>query len=154
MICKDSDLKSFEMYERTARSIFALLVVVVHVLFVSFCAVYLQDRITRTATYLSTMAVFLPVFGIYVGVVVKSLGVTRGPRGRKVSNVFTIIMFVLFLAYVSGNIFVVLSFDSGFISSEDMLPGAIAVIEAAFGGFFTTMFLSLFGQDSVAASDN
>lgn len=134
------------MYERTARSVFALTVVAAHVFFVSLAAVFLQDRITKAATYVSTLAVFLPVFGIYVGVVVKQIGSTVGPRGHQVSAVFLLLMSTLFSAYVAGNAFVLYSYNNGFIESEDMLPGAIALVESAFGGFFTTLFLTLFGE--------
>ncbi|MBN8187697.1 hypothetical protein JF540_13455 [Salipiger thiooxidans] len=136
------------MYERTARAVFAILVVIVHVVFVSFCAVYLQARITKFATYVSTIAVFLPVFGIYVGVVVKSVGISKGPRGRKVSGVFLALMVILFAAYVAGNAFVLWSYETGFIGTEDLLPAAVALVESAFGGFFTTLFLTLFGQEA------
>ena len=141
------------MYERTARAVFAILVVIVHVVFVSFCAVYLQARITKIATYVSTIAVFLPVFGIYVGVVVKSVGISKGPRGRKVSGVFLALMVILFAAYVAGNAFVLWSYETGFIGSEDLLPAAVSLVESAFGGFFPTLFLTLFGQGQDAERD-
>lgn len=136
------------MYTRTARSVFAILVVVSHVVFVSICAVYLQDRVTKLETYLSTMAVFLPVFGIYVSIVVKSVGISKGPRGKLVSGTFLTLIFVLFVAYVAGNLFVLRAYGSGFIPTEDYLPAAFALVETAFGGFFTTLFLTLFGQDA------
>lgn len=135
-----------DMYERSARSVFAVIVVLSHIVFVSIAAVFLQNRITKIETYLSTLAVFLPVFGIYVGVVVKQISSITGPRGSKVNSVFLFIMTTLFVAYGAGNAFVIYSYNSGFIASEDMLPGAIALVESAFGGFFTTMFLTLFGD--------
>lgn len=135
------------VYQRTARSFFAILVVLAHVVFVSVCAVFLQDRITSLETYLSTMAVFLPVFGIYVGIVVKATGIRKGPRGPKVSGTFLTLMGLLFVAYLAGNIFVLRGYGSGFIASEEMLPAAFALVETAFGGFFTTLFLTLFGEE-------
>ena len=134
------------MSTRSARAFFAILVVLVHVVFVSYCAIYLQTRITKPETYFSTIAVFLPVFGIYVGVVVKSVGTSKGPKGPNVSGTFLALITILFIAYACGNAFVLYSYGSGFISTEDLLPGAIAIVEAAFGGFFTTLFLTLFGQ--------
>ena len=141
------------MYQRSARALFALLVVIAHVAFVSFCAVDLQSRITKIETYVSTIAVFLPVFGIYVGVVVKSVGLGKGPRGRKVSGLFLALMSILFVAYVAGNGFVLWSYETGFIGSEDLLPAAVSLVESAFGGFFTTLFLTLFGQGQDAERD-
>lgn len=133
------------MYLRTARTTFALLVVISHVALVTYCAIFFQDRITKFPTFVSTLSAFLPVFGIYVGVVVKEVSLKKGSRGHKVNTAFILIMAILFLAYALGVFLVIRSYETGFIETEDMLPGAIALVEAAFGGFFTTMFLTLFG---------
>lgn len=141
------------MYLRSARTTFALLVVLSHVALVTYCAIFFQDRITKFPTFISTLSAFLPVFGIYVGVVVKEIGVRKVSRGHKVNSAFLMIMAILFLAYGLGIFLVIRSYETGFIETEDMLPGAIALVEAAFGGFFTTMFLTLFGVSGKGDSE-
>ncbi len=85
--------------------------------------------------------------------VVKSVGLGKGPRGRRVSGLFLALMSILFLAYVAGNAFVLWSYETGFIGSEDLLPAAVSLVESAFGGFFTTLFLPLFGQGRAGEGD-
>ncbi|NIY99256.1 hypothetical protein HC022_24505 [Salipiger sp. HF18] len=34
------------------------------------------------------------------------------------------------------------------LGTEDLLPAAVSAVESAFGGFFTTLFLTLFGQEA------
>lgn len=132
------------MYERTVRSLYSMLVVALHIAVVAFSAFYLKNRITLIENYVSTMAVFLPVFGTYVGIVVGDIQLTSGPSGKIVSWTFITILSVLLLAYVLGIAFVMYLFGTGFIKSESSLPAAISVVEAAFGGFFTSLFLTLF----------
>lgn len=133
------------MRTRTLREIMSLLVVVSHIALIFFALVVLSGRITDTDTLLSTMAVFLPVFGVYVGVVAKTITVGRGPLGKKVSPVFVAIMLLLLIAHALGAVSIIVGFASGVISSEEVLPGYISLLEAAFGGFFSLMFFSLFG---------
>jgi hypothetical protein len=129
------------------------LVVASHVLLVGFAAFFLQARITAIETYLSTLAVFLPVFGTYLSIVVKSVGMSRGPRGKLVSSTFISLMLILFVAYSLGIVFVLYSYATGFIGTEEALPGAIGLVEAAFGGFFTTLFVTLFGGEEPPQKD-
>ncbi len=132
----------------TVKSTFSFLIVIVHVMFVAFCALYLRDKITKFETYISTITVFLPIFGIYVGIIVKNIKLNNIPSEERVSPTFVGILSVLFVAYLIGNILVLYGYGSGFITSEDLLPGAISIVEAAFGGFFTSLFLTLFAVKS------
>jgi hypothetical protein len=132
------------IFVHQARSFFAILTVALHVFFVGFCAIILQNRITDSETYFSTISVFLPVFGIYVGIVVKNIKLSPETDETAVSKTFIAIMMIILVAYFSGNIFVLYSYLDGFIVKEESLPGAIAFVEAAFGGFFTALFITLF----------
>jgi hypothetical protein len=132
-----------------ARGFFSILVVVAHIVFVFYCAFFLKDRITKFETYLSTLACFLPVFGVYVSIVVKNIDLKPVERSQPVSTLFLILAGVLFVAYVVANVAVVYAYGIQFIRTEDLLPAAFATVEAAFGGFFTTLFLTLFGVSSL-----
>lgn len=131
------------IYQREARSAFSVAVVICHILLIFFAAYLLSTRITNVETYLSTLGVFLPVFGVYVGIVVLNISVSRGPRGKKVSRTFMIIISALFIAYLACIVSILLAFRSNFIQDENLLPGALAFAEAAFGAFFTSIFLKL-----------
>ncbi|QBF33854.1 hypothetical protein CFI11_21940 [Thalassococcus sp. S3] len=123
-------------------------VVTLHILFVLGAAVYLRNYVTDFGTYVSTLAVFLPVFGAYVGIVVQDLGVERQRSTKKASSAFVYIVFALLAAYCVGIIFVVTGFTSGFIVDEQSLPAAVAAVETAFGAFLTTCFFKLFKDES------
>jgi hypothetical protein len=125
----------------------SIIVVVSHVALIYFALVFLSSRITNSDTLISTIAVFLPVFGVYVGVVVKTIAIGRGPLGRKVNPVFIVIMLLLLAAHAAGAVLIVLGFSNGLLPSEEALPAYISLLEAAFGGFFSLMFFSLFGFD-------
>lgn len=129
------------------RAISGVSVVFVHVVFIFFCAIYLKPRITSIETYISTVAMFLPVFGVFVGVVVKNIKLTPDVDDGVVSGAFMSIFVLLFLAYIVGNIFVIYLYGIQYISNESLLPGAIALIESAFGCFFTTLFLTLYQKN-------
>lgn len=131
------------VWEREARAMFSVAVVACHILLVFFAAYYLSGRITKFETYLSSLGAFLPVFGVYVGIVVQNISVSRGPRGKKVSNPFLFIMTALLASYLACVVSILLAFGSNFIQGEDALPAALAFAEAAFGAFFTTIFLKL-----------
>lgn len=73
-----------------------------------------------------------------MGIVVKNLQLRRGPIGEKVNPSFTIVLVMLLAAYVAGIVFVVEGYKSGVLTSERLLPGAIGLVEAAFGGFLVT----------------
>jgi hypothetical protein len=127
------------------RSVFSILVCLTHIVFVFFCAFYLHSRVTKMETYFSTLATFLPIFGVYLGIVVKSLKLEKSSAPERIDNTFLAVLFILFLAYLAGNTAVIYAYGTDVIPSEDLLPGAIGLVEAAFGGFFTTLFLTLFG---------
>jgi hypothetical protein len=133
------------MYARDVRTLFAFLVVLSHIGLIGFCAVYFQTVITKPEIYLTAIAIFLPLFGTYVGIVVGNLKMAIGGRGGRVSWTFTIMMLIFWLAYLCGVLFVIYSYDTGFIRNEDMFVACLAVVETAFGGFFTSLFLTLFG---------
>lgn len=129
------------------RSLLAMSVVTLHILFVLGAAMYLRSYITDFGTYVSTLAVFLPVFGAYVGIVVQDLGVEREQSRRKASGAFVYIVFALLAAYCVGVVLVLTGFTSGFIASEQSLPAAVATVETAFGAFLTTCFFKLFRDE-------
>ena len=109
---------------------------------------YLRSYITNFSTYISTLAVFLPVFGTYVGIVVQDLKVEEQRSSRKASSSFIYIIFALLAAYCVGIILVVKGFTSGFIQNEQSLPAAVAIVEASFGAFLTTCFFKLFKEET------
>lgn len=133
--------------QRQLREFMAITVVALHIVLVFYVILILPSRITNQDTLASTIGAFLPVFGIYVGIVVKNLQLRRGPIGEKVNPSFTIVLVMLLAAYVAGIVFVVEGYKSGVLTSERLLPGAIGLVEAAFGGFFSSLFFTLFGVD-------
>lgn len=137
------------MTRRALREIAAVSVVGLHILLVFYIFISLSTRVTEVETLMSVAGAFLPVFGIYVGVVVKNAELRRGPKGPSVSGNFTLLLGLLFFAYVLGVVAVVESYKAGIIASEKLLPGAISFVEAAFGGFFSVLFLKLFGVEDV-----
>ena len=130
-----------------ARSVFSIVIVVLHIAFVFGAALSLAPFVTSPETYYSSLSAFLPVFGVYLGVVVEAL--RDGRRAESVELVeptYIFVMSALLAAYTLGNIFVVYGFITGFIVSEESLPGAIGIVEAAFGGCFSTLFFRLLGR--------
>jgi drug/metabolite transporter (DMT)-like permease len=123
-------------------------VVTLHILFVLGAAILLKDYVTDFSTYVSTLAVFLPVFGAYVGIVVQDLGIEPQRSRKKVSNAFVYIVFALLVAYCVGVVIVMIGFTSGFIENEQSLPAAVAAVETAFGAFLTTCFFKLFKDEA------
>jgi hypothetical protein len=141
------------MNARTLRSVSSIAVVIAHILTIGLCALYLQPRITKVETFISVLSVFVPVFGVYVGIAVKSLSLSAGPRGPKVQATFIILLSVLFAAYLSSILAVIFLYANGTIPNEDILPASIAAMEAAFGAYFMTLFLKLF-ENSVGDHAN
>jgi hypothetical protein len=128
-----------------ARAGFAILVVVTHVVFVFAAAVVLAGRVTKPETYISTITVFLPVFGVYVGIVANNLQMDVRVSAKQIDSSFVVICGVLFAAYFLANALVIYAYLMQFIGTEDLLPAAFAATETAFGAFFTTMFQRMFG---------
>ncbi len=132
------------------RSFLAITVVTLHIVFLLGAAILLRSHVTNFATYVSTMAVFMPVFGAYVGIVVQDIGPERTRSRKAASATFVYIVFALLLAYCIGIFLVLVGFVSGFIENEESLPAAIAAVETAFGAFLTTCFFKLFKDENAA----
>lgn len=128
------------------RAILSIAVVLAHIALIIFCAIFLYPRITKLETYISTISIFVPVFGVYVGIVVKSITISAAPAGRKVSKTFITLIVMLFMAYFASIISVVILYSSGVIPNEDLLPAAVGAMEAAFGAYFMALFLTLFDK--------
>lgn len=126
------------------RSALAISVVVLHIALMIGAAIYLRVYITSFSTYVSVMAVFLPVFGTFVGIIVQDIGPERERSRKKASATFIFIVFALLTAYCVGIILVLFGLSSGFIENEESLPAAMAAVEAAFGTFLSTCFFKLF----------
>lgn len=132
------------------RAVIAILVVLFHVVFVIFSAVILRYHITSFATYISTLAIFMPLFGAFAGIVVQEVKLEVDRSKKKASKSFVYIIFMLLAAYFLGCSLVLGGYITGFIQDENSLPAAIAGVETAFGGLLMTCVVALFKVESRA----
>lgn len=126
----------------------SLAVVFAHIGIIAFCAFFLQSRVTKFETLISTISVFIPIFGVYVGIVVREASLSPTRSGGKASTAFISLLVVLFFAYLISIVGVLLLYATGTIPNEDLLPAAIGVMEAAFGAYFMSLFLTLFDSQA------
>lgn len=134
-----------------ARAFIAFAVIALHVIFVSVLAILLRFRITEFNTYISSIAVFLPIFGVYVAVVVEGISPERSPRKRRVSIAFFSIVLTLLMGYVLGCSLIAAGFVTGFIAHEELLPGSFALVEAAFGTALMVCLRKLYAPERVSS---